>query len=131
MMLVATVITSCCCCCLHAHQAHRLTSRRRRRAPKTPPQIFDWLRGLDESHDLYGLCNTMTFTTAISQVGRGLSTFKFNFGPQASPPTGGRPPAAVAAPTAAAAPTGVPCCPSSLATLLRWLARPCQGRKPV
>lgn len=31
-------------------------------APPRPshPQIFDWLRGLDDSHDLYALCNTMT-----------------------------------------------------------------------
>ena len=32
-------------------------------------EIFDWLRGLDASHDLYGLCNTMTYTTMISQCG--------------------------------------------------------------
>jgi hypothetical protein len=32
-------------------------------------EIFDWLRGLDETHELYSLCNTMTFTTAISQCG--------------------------------------------------------------
>jgi pentatricopeptide repeat domain-containing protein 1 len=37
---------------------------------RTPPaQIFDWLRGLDDSHDLYPLCNTMTYTTMISQCG--------------------------------------------------------------
>ena len=41
--------------------------------PPTPSpawaQIFDWLRGLDEGHDLYALCNTMTYTTMISQCG--------------------------------------------------------------
>lgn len=41
-----------------------------RRAPPDPPllQIFDWLRTLDDSHDLYSLCTTMTYTTMISQV---------------------------------------------------------------
>lgn len=32
-------------------------------------EIFDWLRTLDSSDDLYGLCNTMTYTTMISQCG--------------------------------------------------------------
>ncbi|KAL4422946.1 hypothetical protein ABPG75_009143 [Micractinium tetrahymenae] len=32
-------------------------------------EIFDWLRSLDDSHDLYALCNTMTYTTMISQCG--------------------------------------------------------------
>lgn len=32
-------------------------------------EIFDWLRSLDPSHDLYGLANTMTYTTMISQCG--------------------------------------------------------------
>lgn len=32
-------------------------------------EIFDWLRSLDSSDELYGLCNTMTYTTMISQCG--------------------------------------------------------------
>lgn len=32
-------------------------------------EIFDWLRNLDDSHDLYSLCTTMTYTTMISQAG--------------------------------------------------------------
>lgn len=32
-------------------------------------EIFDWLRALEPTHDLYGLCNTMTYTTMISQCG--------------------------------------------------------------
>ena len=32
-------------------------------------ELFDWLRGVGEGHDLYGLANTMTYTTMISQCG--------------------------------------------------------------
>jgi hypothetical protein len=32
-------------------------------------ELFDWLRGLDPTHDLYALANTMTYTTMISQCG--------------------------------------------------------------
>ena len=32
-------------------------------------EIFDWLRTLPAGEDLYGLCNTMTCTTMISQCG--------------------------------------------------------------
>ncbi|KAL6766719.1 hypothetical protein ACKKBG_A37085 [Auxenochlorella protothecoides x Auxenochlorella symbiontica] len=32
-------------------------------------EIFDWLRGLEPGHPLAGLCNTMTYTTMISQCG--------------------------------------------------------------
>lgn len=32
-------------------------------------EIFDWLRGLDPSHALFNLANTMTYTTMISQCG--------------------------------------------------------------
>eukprot|EP00887_Chlorella_sp_A99_P000227 scaffold13.g227.t1 len=32
-------------------------------------EVFDWLRGLPDAHDLYPLCNTMTYTTMISQCG--------------------------------------------------------------
>lgn len=32
-------------------------------------EIFDWLRALNAGHELKGLCNTMTYTTMISQCG--------------------------------------------------------------
>lgn len=32
-------------------------------------EIFDWLRSLEPTNDLYALCNTMTYTTMISQCG--------------------------------------------------------------
>ena len=32
-------------------------------------EIFDWLRGLDDTHELAGLCDVYTYTTMISQCG--------------------------------------------------------------
>ena len=32
-------------------------------------EIFDWIRGLDETHDLYWLADVFTYTTMIAQCG--------------------------------------------------------------
>lgn len=32
-------------------------------------EIFDWLKSLSADHELYGLCDVYTFTTAISLMG--------------------------------------------------------------
>ena len=32
-------------------------------------EIFDWLRGLEPSHELHHLCDLYTYTTMISQCG--------------------------------------------------------------
>ncbi len=36
---------------------------------KRAMEIFDWLRGLDDVHELAGLCDVYTYTTMISQCG--------------------------------------------------------------
>lgn len=37
--------------------------------PKRAVEIFDWLRGLSEDHELRGLCDVYTYTTMVSQCG--------------------------------------------------------------
>lgn len=37
--------------------------------PKRAVEIFDWLRGLGEDHELRGLCDVYTYTTMVSQCG--------------------------------------------------------------
>ena len=38
-------------------------------APRRASELFDWLRGLPDAHELAHLCDVYTYTTIISQCG--------------------------------------------------------------